>query len=315
MVRTTRGSALATLTVALALAGCTSPVSPIDASTNADATDDVVALPDVVDAVTDAGLFAARPYRSRVPRVYDPAHAAPLVVLLHGYSAGGGAQDLYFGLGQLSEQRGFLYAYPDGTFDADGRRFWNAFPTSVDGGVSTPDDVAYIMSIIDDMSARYNVDPRRVFLVGHSNGAFMAYRLACERSTRIAAIVGLAGAMLTDPALCTPTMPVAILHVHGDADTTIPYVGGTVRGVAYLGAVESLARWATFNRCGPLVSTGMMLDLEATIPGAETTVRRHDGGAAGAAELWTMAGAQHLPGLGPTWANTIYTWLAAHPRM
>ena len=40
----------------------------------------------------------------------------------------------------------------------------------------------------------YEIDPKRVYIIGHSNGAFMAHRLAHDHSGTIAAIVSLAGA-------------------------------------------------------------------------------------------------------------------------
>jgi polyhydroxybutyrate depolymerase len=262
-----------------------------------------------------------------VPRIYDPARPAPLVILLHGYGASGAVQDFYFGFKRLAERRGFLYAYPDGARDARGLRFWNAIPSLGEAAASLPDDVAYITAIIDDMSVRFSVDARRVYLVGHSNGAFMAYRYACERPTRIAAVAVLAGAMLTDASVCSPSAPVAILHIHGDADAGISYSGGTMRrvpylrgcgrtsrAVPYLGAVDSVARWAGFNECGPLEPTGTRLDLVSSLPDAETLVSRHNGCAGGAAELWTIHGAGHRPGVGPEWASMVYDWLMAHVR-
>jgi poly(3-hydroxybutyrate) depolymerase len=36
------------------------------------------------------------------------------------------------------------------------------------------DDEGYLISIIDLVSAKYNVDLKRVYLIGHSNGGFMA---------------------------------------------------------------------------------------------------------------------------------------------
>jgi polyhydroxybutyrate depolymerase len=303
-----------------ALAGCVGGGTATEAPVPTDAFDVVDIAPadsrrpDPPDSFTDTGLVGQRPYRFRVPRIYDRARPAPLVILLHGYGVSGWAQDLYFGFGQLAERRGFLYAYPDGVRDAKGLRFWNAFPSLAAAGVSLPDDVGYITAIIDDMSVRFNVDAHRVYLVGHSNGAFMAYRYACERPTRIAAIAGLAGAMLTDASACSPSARVAILHIHGDADARISYSGGTIRGVPYLGAVDSVARWAGINGCGSFEPTETILDLESSLPGAETSVSRHNACAGGAAELWTIHGAGHLPVLGPEWATTVYGWLMAHTR-
>ena len=49
-------------------------------------------------------------------------------------------------------------------------------------------------AILADVKAKYNVDPKRVFVIGHSNGGFMSHRLACDRASDVAAIVSLAGA-------------------------------------------------------------------------------------------------------------------------
>ena len=64
--------------------------------------------------------------------------------------------------------------------------------------------VAYLRAIIRDVMARYPVDRRRVFVVGHSNGGFMAYRMACEASDLVTGVVSLAGATWKDPARCRP---------------------------------------------------------------------------------------------------------------
>lgn len=316
--------------IILALVGCAGGVtvakSPTDTIDIVDTAPAESAKLDQLDTLTGTGLVGQRPYRFRVPRIYDPVCPAPLVILLHGYGASGAVQDFYFGFKSLTERRGFLYAYPDGERDADGRKFWNAIPLPGNAGASLPDDVAYITGIIYDMSVRFNVDARRVYLVGHSNGAFMAYRYVCEHPTRIAAIAVLAGAMLTDASACSPSARVAILHIHGDADTQIsysggilcvPYIGGcskTNRGVPYLGAVDSVARWAKFNDCGPLETTGTMLDLDLSLPHAETSVSRHNACTGGAAELWIIRGGGHVPGVSPEWASTIYDWFMAHAR-
>jgi polyhydroxybutyrate depolymerase len=58
----------------------------------------------------------------------------------------------------------------------------------------------------------------------------MAYRYACDRAKRVAAIVVQAGVMRTDTSLCKPSEPVAVLRVHGTLDRTLPYDGGVVLG-------------------------------------------------------------------------------------
>lgn len=315
------------VTFSLALAGCfalgcSSETAPPAATPDAGSTDvvtvtdaGVTAKPDVPEAV--AALVRARPYQSIVPPQYDPATPMPLVVVLHGYGANGFVQAGYLGLSALARTRGFLLAYPNGTLDTTGRLFWNATDACCDFARTNVDDVAYITAVIDDMSARYRVDARRVFLVGHSNGGFMAHRMACDRPTRIAAFVSLAGAFTNDPMRCTPSAPVAALQVHGTADDVIRYEGGsTVGGPAtmYPSARDTVAAWGRLNRCGALAMTSTRLDLETSVMGDETVVSRHESCMGGAAELWAIEGGGHLPTLSATWAASIYDWLSAHPR-
>jgi pimeloyl-ACP methyl ester carboxylesterase len=91
------------------------------------------------------------------------------------------------------------------------------------------DDAAYVNAIIDDVSSKYNVDTKRIFLVGHSAGAFLAQGLACGVSDRIAAIASLAGALIAGGP-CNPSSRLSVLDVHGDADTIISYEGGSFFG-------------------------------------------------------------------------------------
>lgn len=291
---------------------------PLDAAAPADVVtppDDVPEVP--VDVPADvAAAVRARPYASHIPTDYDGSQAVPLVVLLHGYGATGLSQDLYFGLGRLADRRTFLLATPDGTLDATGRRYWNATDACCDFARSGIDDVGYVMAIIDDMSARYRVDPRRVFLVGHSNGGFLAHRIACEQSARIAAFVSLAGATWNDPARCTPTSPVAMLQVHGTADAVIAYNGGTISlGGMFPSSHTSVTRWAGYNHCDTMPTLDpARLDLDVVLPGAETHVERYAHCAAGAAELWTIENGSHIPSLTANWAALIDDFLMAHPK-
>src|SRR5688572_27262361 len=127
-----------------------------------------------------AGPTADRPYGLKVPAGYEGQAPVPLVVLLHGYTSNGAQQAAYFGLPAVADKEGFLLATPDGTRDRLGNRFWNATDACCDFFRSGVDDVAYIDAVIDDIAAKYPVDPARVFVAGHSNGAFMAHRYACD---------------------------------------------------------------------------------------------------------------------------------------
>jgi polyhydroxybutyrate depolymerase len=260
--------------------------------------------------------IASRPYLSVVPSSYSPGTPMPLVVLLHGYGANAVLQNGYFKLSTAAEAKGFLYAYPDGTVDNAGRRFWNATDACCNFFGSTVDDVGYLAAVIADMKSKYTVDAGRVFVVGHSNGGFMAYRLACELSSEVTGIMALAGATWNDPADCQPSLPVTVLHIHGDEDDTILYGGGSAGGNPYPSAAVSASTWASYNGCSPTTNSLPPIDIDSFLTGAETTRISYDDGctAGSAVQLWTIEGEGHVPPFNPTWFDPVYAYLMAHPR-
>jgi polyhydroxybutyrate depolymerase len=232
------------------------------------------------------------------PEGNDSEHPAPLLILLHGYTASGPAQSSYFGLLPHVEAAGFIYAYPDGTSNPEGNPFWNATDACCDFYGSGVDDSGYLLALVEEIRGRLAVDPWRVHFSGHSNGGFMSYRMACDHSDVLASIGGLAGATWDDPADCDPVGPMHVLQVHGTADDTILFDGGSILGAPYPGAVESAERWAGMGGCDLVPdTTGPNLDLDGSIAGVESTVAKYETGCdpAASAELWTIHGGAHSP--------------------
>lgn len=293
----------------------------------------LLACPKAPPATVDAGcqrtgqgkpgqvvFGGARPVTLQVPDDYDPACPAPLLLVLHGYGASGELEANYLGLTALVEGRGVLLAAPDGTLDNRGSRFWNAGISACCNFSNLPvDDVAYLGGLLDEIRGVYAVDPARVFVVGHSNGGFMAHRLACERAADIAGFVSLAGGVSQEPIACRPSVPVSALQVHGDQDTIVLYDGGTnilnLGGGAYASAPDAVARWASHDGCQPTTSAGARLDLELALPGDDTAVTSFDGCPAGvAATLWTIEGGGHSPQFSGRFAAPVWRWLDTHAR-
>ena len=147
----------------------------------------------------------------------------------------------------------------------------------------------------------------------------MAERLACELAPRIAAIVDIAGVASNEIAGCTPSDSVAVLHVHGDADTVIRTGGGRLFEQPSLPTYPSLAdtmrAWATRNDCaGALAPTSVRLDLDRGLAGAETRVDRFERCTKADVVLWTIEGGAHSPDFAPSFAESVYAFLAAHPK-
>jgi polyhydroxybutyrate depolymerase len=251
-----------------------------------------------------------RPYCVHLPAA--PKAGLPIVLLLHGYTSSGEMQSRYFDLDSAVERRGFILVKPDGTFDPTGRRFWNAGRHL---SVKSPDDMAYLTAVLDDVVSAFAADVTRVFIVGHSNGAFMANRLACERSQRIAAIVALAGAV--DLEACKPAQPVSVLTVHGSDDPLIHYAGGTAGFLGtYASADETLAFWARADGCKGARTAGKPLHLTCSSTEPETAVSAYADCPAGIdVEHWKLDGVGHIPNFAlPAWPDAVLDFLWAHPK-
>ena len=256
------------------------------------------------------------PINIHTPPAHDPNVPTPLVLLLHGYSSNGAEVEAYMRFLPLADEFGFLFAFPDGTRDILGNRFWNATDACCNFFASPVDDSGYLLALIDEVKAQVSVNSRRVHLIGHSNGGFMCYRMACDHADVIASVASLAGATWLDPNACLPAAPVHVLQIHGTADLTILYNGGCLGAACYPAAIETVEQWATFDGCALIAESGDPLDLDAGIPGSETVVIRYttDCDPAGSAELWSIVGGGHVPNLSADFSRLVVEYLFAHPK-
>jgi polyhydroxybutyrate depolymerase len=270
------------------------------------------------DAGTGTGLPSSigpeeRPARVIWPTGWDATTPAPLVVLLHGFTASATVQDAYWQLSRHSRRNGYVLLLPDGTMDADGNRFWSATPACCDLYRSGVDDEGYLRALVHEMKSRFAIDPGRVYFTGHSNGGFMSFRMACAMAGEVTAIASLAGATFATEAECGATEPVSVLQVHGTLDGSVDYDGNAL----YPSAPVAVERWATRAGCDVTMPTTLApLDLDVDLPGAETTVARYETGCTAGldAELWTIVDGSHIPSFHDTWAPTLVEWLFRHEK-
>jgi polyhydroxybutyrate depolymerase len=258
-----------------------------------------------------------RTYNLKVPDGYDGSRPLPLVVALHAYSSSPEVIESYFGLDPLADAQGFFVAYPQGTTDEVGHAFFSATDACCDFYGTGVDDVAFIAALLDQVEAGYAIDPARVFAVGHSNGAFMSHRLACDLSPRFAAVVSLEGATWFDASRCRPTSPVTVLEVHGTDDTVIDPAGGdSVDGYPdriYPSVAQTVATWTKLAGCtGPTQPGADPGPIDAETSGG--TVVQQCSGPASDVGLWMTQGGTHNPELTATWPQVLYAFLMAHPK-
>lgn len=273
-------------------------------------------LPISQSQAADVVYPGERPFTLVLPSNYQPGTPAPLIIGLHGYTAESPYAQNYFALGKVADEKGILTVYPSGSKDTNGYLFWNATPACCNFDSNSVDDEAYLLSIINSVSKDHTVDPARIYIIGHSNGGFMAHRMACNQSDRIAAIVSLAGATYSNPKSCNPTSPVSVLQIHGSNDEVISYTGGYLFSSAYPSARRTIDLWGKLNECGKKPYRVLpRLDLDRKISGLETTVLRYKGCKTGAnSELWTINKGKHSPELSATFAKSVIDYLLAHPK-
>ncbi len=197
-----------------------------------------------------------RSYVVHVPPQYDPETPAPVVLAFHGGGGNPEAMMRLSGLSDKADEAGFLVVYPSGTGAMKRMLTFNGGNCCGYALREKVDDVEFTRRLLDDLGTWANVDGRRVYATGMSNGAIMAYRLASELSDRIAAIAPVGGPMGT--ATCKPKRPVPVIHFHGTDDRFAPFQGGKGRGPTEFYSVEhSIRQWVKANGCEqePVIGT------------------------------------------------------------
>ncbi|MBK8470263.1 MAG: hypothetical protein IPL45_10900 [Actinomycetales bacterium] len=233
-------------TLAAATSGATSTIGPSTAGGPADAGPGEPRL--VILPVGSSEQALNVDGRIRMYRAHRPARLvrfAPLVVMFHGGLGSARQAERAYGWNALADRYGFVVLYPDALGAA-----WNVGGDCCGIAPATGvDDVGFVRLAIADLRTRVSLDASRTFAVGMSNGGMMAYRLACD-TTLFAAIGAVAATQLGD---CTNPAPASVLHIHGTADTSVPYTGVPGEGIAQINgpAIPDLHRlWRTIGRCG-----------------------------------------------------------------
>jgi polyhydroxybutyrate depolymerase len=151
------------------------------------------------------------------PPTYRPG--MPMVVALHYRGADPDVMRRMTGLDAKADREGFVVVYPEGVKGA-----FNALVCC-----GELDDVGFVRALIGHMTDTWQIDRRRVFLTGISNGADMSFRMAVEASDLIAAIAPVSGGFIgskpDDPQYAAQT-PVSVVTFMGSLDRPSEYQAG-----------------------------------------------------------------------------------------
>lgn len=197
-----------------------------------------------------------RDYLVYVPEIYTGDDPVPLVFGFHGHGAE--INDLFevSKFYEIADKEGFIWVLPQGLEDNNGITGW-------DTGSSSSNDLSFVNLMIIVLSSEYNIDPKRVYASGFSNGAFFSFHLACHMEQKIAAIGAVSGYMSWGDLLnCNPDKPVPVLQIHGTTDGIVPYSG----------VQNSLDHWISHNNANSTSTITMLPDID---PGDGSTVEHY----------------------------------------
>jgi polyhydroxybutyrate depolymerase len=194
-----------------------------------------------------------RTYNVHIGNSYDKTRPTPLLIVLHGGGGNGQGMIKLTGFNAIADENDFIVVYPDG-FEKhwnDGRGIqWEAQTENVD-------DVGFISALINHLSDELNIDTKRVYVTGISNGGMMSHRLGCELSQQIAAIAPVASNIPVNMAsVWAPSRPLPVLIMNGTNDPLERWEGGEIRfGRNTFGLVLSVADtvkfWVDKDQCSP----------------------------------------------------------------
>ncbi len=192
-----------------------------------------------------------RTYYLYVPSNYDPdTDPMPLIVMLHGRTQTGRRTAESTEFDRFARDNGFIVVYPDGIANQ-----WNYLKDVPFFALDGPDDTAFILALIDELSEHLNIDAERIYGGGLSNGGFMAQRLACEVPESFSAIASVMapgfGGMLQ---ICDGQAPIPFMLIHGTADPIVSWDGDSISDgereiLLTASAPDTLGFWAGHNGC------------------------------------------------------------------
>src|SRR5262245_7112999 len=166
-------------------------------------------------------------YGLYVPTKYAASRATPLVIALHGLGSDIHYMMEYNNLVELAERYGYIVATPMGYNErgwygvrGQGNEFnqRQADPGPTNLGALSEQDV---LNVLKQVRANFNVDARRIYLIGQSMGGGGTLYSGSKYADTWAALAAMAPAIYISPDTIAGAQRLPVMVVQGDADTSV----------------------------------------------------------------------------------------------
>ncbi len=296
------------------------------------------------------GSAGSRPYFVYTPVNYQTSEVVPMIVMLHGCTQD--PTDFAAGtqMNALADQKQFIVVYPQQTSSDNSSKCWNWFlPADQSRGSGEPAIIAGIVQTVEQNTAQWSIDTKRVYVTGMSAGAAMSVIMGAtypdifaamgeESGLEYQAATSLNAAFTAQSnggpspsqqgqaafnAMGSNARVVPTISFQGTSDTTVAPINGDQIVQQWM-QTDHLASNGTYNASfnSPTSSTN------GQVPGSQgrafTTQTWNDSNGNEIQEYWKVTGMGHAwsggstagsftdPN-GPSATNAMYTFFINHP--
>lgn len=165
-------------------------------------------------------------YAQFVPSTYDKEKKSPLMVCLHGLFSNPQQIIRYKGLTDLAEKHGYVLVAPMG-YNTTG---WYGAKSPLNSGKTDPENLSElsekdVMNVLGIARKEFNIDPDRIFLMGHSMGGGGTIHLALKNPDIWAGLAPIAPAIYRPAADVQKIKHIPVIVVQGAKDFLVPASG------------------------------------------------------------------------------------------
>ena len=183
---------------------------------------------------------------TRTYLTYWPSVTSGLVPVIIDFHGGAGTAEVQYitsNFVDIADREGILVIYPQA--DVRAGSVWNTLHSEEGNKVAGVDDFGFIAAIIESLDSNPNIDTSRIYVSGYSNGAAMAYQIACHLNNDIAGFVVMSGLFPLEVEYpCDITHETPGIIINGTSDYERPMTG--IEGYA-LPVREAASWWAIQN--------------------------------------------------------------------